>query len=351
MEGWVEGPFSLANLALPLPARRRAKIAINVRAANGRRIGRLYGAPHHTRPWPHDWLYSYPSFRTKTWSDAPLPVSLSVNRESRHETLLHFRVALGLEGGPSQVYFNFNLDVVRLPLHTSLAMCFSRDDMALLTRITVPEFFPVLWTFKDASTGPSMQVPLGGRAAHRRLQRRPGPDASGALHAEFRQVWTCLRHWFPNIREINLERYDACNRSGASVRRLRHAAFNPRNPATLLHYMDYGCNSCHYLTQFIVWWFRPIAKDWDQFPLVDYVLDHLNIVRAVWRQDRVSIGTVRVPPGTGGRVYEDVVVRFWTISRSGQPRREPDYRLRCVARSLEGFFGVMSYADWPVCRI
>ena len=97
--------------------------------------------------------------------------------------------------------------------------------------------------------------------------------------------------------------------------------------------------------------FRPIGNNWDQFPWIDYVLDHCNIVTAGWRQDRVSIGTVRVPSTAGGGAYEDVVVTFWTISRSGGRGREPDFRLRCVARSLERFFGTSSSYDYPVYAV
>ena len=103
--------------------------------------------------------------------------------------------------------------------------------------------------------------------------------------------------------------------------------------------------------QGIVQRFRPIARDWRQFPWIEYVLDSYDIVTVVWIQDQVSIGTVRVPPRTGGGAYEDVVVTFWTIRKRGGERREPDLRLRCVARSLERFFGISSSYDYPVYSV
>lgn len=346
LEGWTEGHLALGYVDWSIPYVE--SLALWTRAANARRIRSQYGVPVPP-PTIHDWLFSGPSFRTKTWSDAPLPVSLSVNRESRHETQLHFRVALGMERGHSRVYFNFDLDTLRLPLHTPLAMCFGREDLALLTRITVPELAPMLSPFARV-TGPWDEVML--RPSAKDVKKAPRPEASGALHDEFRLVWTYLRRWFPNVREIGLERHDACNRWGTSGWRRSNLPHAENNRISISpQEMDRHCHSCRNLAKGIMRRFHRIGRIWGELPWVEYVLDHYNIVGAVWRQDRVSIGTVRVPPRAGGRVYEDVVVTFWTTRKSGGVKREPDLRLRCVARSLERFFGISSSYDYPVYSI
>lgn len=53
-------------------------------------------------------------FNTITWSRSPQPTSLWVSAESRAETLRHYSLCFGLEGGDSQLYFNFRLDVLLL---------------------------------------------------------------------------------------------------------------------------------------------------------------------------------------------------------------------------------------------
>src|SRR3569833_1630167 len=47
---------------------------------------------------------------TLTTSRAAPPTTLFVSRESRRETLRHYRLAFDLPGNTNQVYFNFDLD-------------------------------------------------------------------------------------------------------------------------------------------------------------------------------------------------------------------------------------------------
>lgn len=73
---------------------------------------------------------------TKSW--APLPISLWVNHESRVETLRHYEIAWGLDGGESRVYFNFDKDILQLDgLEEDIFCTFHRHDLIRLERAMV----------------------------------------------------------------------------------------------------------------------------------------------------------------------------------------------------------------------
>lgn len=98
-----------------------------------------------------------PKILTITSSSSPLPVSLWTTSESREETLRHYTLCFGVEGGLTRVYFNFNLDTLYLnakdfptvPTHPTLAEIqlhqpyrFQQQDLNRLQNL-------MLWSTRD----------------------------------------------------------------------------------------------------------------------------------------------------------------------------------------------------------
>lgn len=125
---------------------------------------------------------NYAQFVTRTWSRTQLPVSLFVNFESRSETLRHFGVSWSLYGGFSHVYFNFDLDVLRLPLHGSLSLNFEKIDLERLRRISIPESVP---PFSHFINGPA---PSNENRVHDIRSLVPKAEGSTAVYAEFEHI-------------------------------------------------------------------------------------------------------------------------------------------------------------------
>ncbi|KAB5570706.1 hypothetical protein GE09DRAFT_716754 [Coniochaeta sp. 2T2.1] len=82
-------------------------------------------------------------------SSAPLPVTLSVSRESRFETLRHYRPMFGFAGRPGRVYFDPSVDVLyfgprgtglmRPPAQFRTVVALCEGDLKLVKRLAVDE--------------------------------------------------------------------------------------------------------------------------------------------------------------------------------------------------------------------
>ncbi|KAG6367406.1 hypothetical protein INS49_001595 [Diaporthe citri] len=77
---------------------------------------------------------------TVSTSTAPLPVTLWINQESRHETLRYYEIAFACpKNGSSQIYFNFRIDELEIRRHAgSLKSIISREELARLKALIVP---------------------------------------------------------------------------------------------------------------------------------------------------------------------------------------------------------------------
>ncbi len=71
-------------------------------------------------------LFVYPD-HTVTYAKDRLPVTLFINRESRSETLRHYRLAFRVVGGESRTYFNFALDTL-IVLNHDISLYFGLTD-------------------------------------------------------------------------------------------------------------------------------------------------------------------------------------------------------------------------------
>lgn len=146
---------------------------------------------------------------TKSW--APLPISLWVNHESRIETLRHYEIAWGLDGGESRVYFNFDKDILQLDgLDEEVFWTFHRHDLIRLQKAMVwlaqkdslVEYLmdEMHFSLNGLRTGPFEEQVL----AHNFLS-----EWTGAVNAD---VWTNklspdyqltgVKHRYPNLREV-----------------------------------------------------------------------------------------------------------------------------------------------------
>lgn len=75
---------------------------------------------------------------TTTFSWATTPTSLWVNHEAREETLRHFELCWGLDGGESRVWFNFDLDVLLVDgLEDHLMITYHQRDLVRLQRAMI----------------------------------------------------------------------------------------------------------------------------------------------------------------------------------------------------------------------
>ncbi|KAK8877283.1 hypothetical protein PGQ11_002229 [Apiospora arundinis] len=312
-------------------------------------------------------------FDTSTTSELEPPVSLFVNRESRHETLLHFQTAFALNGRDAKIYFNFSLDTLNLPLHHSLGMCFGINDLKKLTVITVPELFPAIPGF----------VPRIGPWDHTRssmiVNARVPPVADGTVASspEFDRAWQLLRWRFPNLREINLVPATDCKLHDSTLilKRTRPLDIlrNGSPEELALH-----CHSCRNLQCGANRRFPLIGLD---TPYLQRVFDALGLFgNPAYRPGKAVIGTVKA--NKKGQKDEDITVNFWRIQCAGEERRYafalPDpgfglagrpnarnvagdgearprnpanngllsYEIQCVAQSLERYLGPPTIADY-----
>ncbi|KAB5558023.1 hypothetical protein GE09DRAFT_96662 [Coniochaeta sp. 2T2.1] len=92
-------------------------------------------------------------------SSAPLPVTLSVSRESRFETLRRYRPMFGFAGRPGRVYFNPSVDVLyfgprgtglmRPPAQFRTVVALCEGDLKLVKRLAVDEAVLGLGVFPE----------------------------------------------------------------------------------------------------------------------------------------------------------------------------------------------------------
>ncbi|KAJ9155697.1 hypothetical protein NKR23_g2060 [Pleurostoma richardsiae] len=75
--------------------------------------------------------------KTITRSNVNPPASAWVNKESRGFTRRHYELCLGLDGGESRVYFNFDLDSLVLTDCTSPYILFQHGDLERLQRAAI----------------------------------------------------------------------------------------------------------------------------------------------------------------------------------------------------------------------
>lgn len=223
---------------------------------------------------------------TSTTSDSAPPASLFVNHESRHETLLHFQPAFSLDGGHTNVYFNFGLDTMKLSRHYSLGMCFGVNDLHKLRSITIPELSPHLPCFGHR-IGPNdysrSRMVLSALVP-------PVADGTIAYYPEFYAAWMLLRWHFPNLRVINLEPVSDCRLHDSTL------ALTPRGLAELIREATYHdvdkqvCFSCLNL-QLGSQRFPQIGLN---TPYLQQIFDASGIFGPpIYRQRRVIIGCVK----------------------------------------------------------
>ncbi|KAI1876015.1 uncharacterized protein JN550_001511 [Neoarthrinium moseri] len=282
---------------------------------------------------------------TRTWTDTQSPPSMYVCHESRSETLQYFEAGgLKLRQGISKVWVNLNLDNIRLSLHTPLHLAFTQETCARLVRISVPELAPTLSRFSrsighwDPEKRNSWAVPkVYGVETH---------------DADFRYVWSLLRWKFPNLREINLERFTECNRY-ESTKTLRQN--QPLDLENLSHTnlaareANLHCHSCMNIQHTIKNRFTSIGQTayWDHLTSaedLERVYDAHCIMRPMYKKERIVIGAVKAA-GTQKK-DEEVVVNYWAtrckergaLGHPGFIEKEP-LRREIVARSLEMYLG------------
>ncbi|KAI1140749.1 hypothetical protein F5Y05DRAFT_284939 [Hypoxylon sp. FL0543] len=253
--------------------------------------------------------YSKEDLMTITNSMVKSPSSLWVNRESRAETLRHFKLALGtpdgcpnikamgnplsnVVGGLTNTYFNFNLDILVFTLHSPLSAAFSKADLSQLRRVSIPERAPVLPDFikspREALFIPELEIEL--------------ENEQHETTYEFRRVWRILRKFFPALREIRLEPFYSCQR------------YHSPKVHSSSRLPDYHCTSCSFIQKSLDRWFPRLHTDRfsTSYPQqdLDRMLDHHNIMRPLFKEEKLVIGTV---PGEGRGKGEDVTVTFRAI--------------------------------------
>ncbi|KAI0124694.1 hypothetical protein BJ170DRAFT_597551 [Xylariales sp. AK1849] len=294
------------------------------------------------------------SFITSTWTDSQPPITLFVNQESRHETLRYFEHgALNLIWGESRVWINFDLDVVHLPIHSPLHMAFTKDTLARLVRVAVPELAPALQQFAI----------YNGRWDAEQCQWKYVPPSRGlsALYHDFDRVWRLLRWRFPNLREIDLGHFHACGKYNSTK------WLGLRSPLDLkggtgfsAKQVDQHCHSCFNLQARVRTGFPVIGlPNVNQDPQQDLarILDSHDIMEPIYYRKQLVIGTVKSE--RKGEGIEDVTVNYWSIdcqSRENDsfamhhPRQQTGcsatIERRIVAKTLERYLGCPSKHDY-----
>ncbi|KAI7785816.1 hypothetical protein LA080_005933 [Diaporthe eres] len=107
---------------------------------------------------------------TVSTSTAPLPVTLWINEESRHETLRYYEIAFACpRNGSSEIYFNFQIDELEIRRHGSLKSIISREELARVKALIVPA------GYKEARSASNTIDKLNNMAT-------PINDLDGKLH-------------------------------------------------------------------------------------------------------------------------------------------------------------------------
>lgn len=115
-----------------------------------------------------------------------VPITLWIDRESRAETLKHYRPAFALRGGATRVYFNFALDTLRIPVHGKLWRLVQRRDLQDLVRLRM------VGTADDPSGSRSRSLNPTAATVHNPAEP---PAAMGSL----------LRALCPRLRHVTVE--------------------------------------------------------------------------------------------------------------------------------------------------
>ncbi|KAI6408007.1 hypothetical protein MCOR20_005611 [Pyricularia oryzae] len=154
-----------------------------------------------------------------------VPITLWIDRESRAETLKHYRPAFALRGGATRVYFNFALDTLRIPVHGKLWRLVQRRDLQDLVRLRM------VGTADDPSGSRSRSLNPTAATTHNPAEP---PAAMGSL----------LRALCPRLRHVTVEPAWGCARNNLAWRRHEmddnFVIFNWREIGEL----QVGCSSC-----------------------------------------------------------------------------------------------------------
>ncbi|KAI1212694.1 uncharacterized protein F4807DRAFT_346276 [Annulohypoxylon truncatum] len=347
---------------------RRISLVADARQEGQRDTDLIIFALHHShvtrKHWDirehesNDCLYSQgpyaqvaPKIVTHTRSTTRPPVSLWVNRESRDETLMRFKLSLTLpvlcpynqiRDKPSElsnirtfVYFNFDLDRLVFPLHSPLSTAFSQLDLSRLRRISIPEWGPAL-PFFTKRIGPNDHMP-------RHLLPKIDDEDQVVRYDEFKYVWRLLRKWFPSLREIHLDKFTECERYQTTSRR-QEGTYSDLYLTRGTPNCDFCSNSQSAITRFF-----PRLGRKDQYGPqhdIDCILEGHGIIQPVFKKRTLTIGRVK---GERGKLYEKVTVTFWAIHDDDNHSNVVDLRERgrdwasvrrqVVARTLERALG------------
>lgn len=271
---------------------------------------------------------------TYSYSFTRPPISLSINWESRHETLRYFQVAFALAGGHSAIYFNFDLDTLLFPLHYPLSTALSMADLRRLVRISIPSMVPPVgafthWTAHWAEPSDEFLLP------------RLGVINGVVCYEEFKNVWILLRVWFPALREIRLSRFHEC-------KRYESTRTYPMAPP-----LDFYCSCCFRIQHAIRDRFRGALYS-NLHQEVACILRQHNMREPFFREETLVIG--RVPSGSLSGEDEDVTVTFEAFRDAKEntyPPIQNDSRTRrqCVARTLIHALRPPMHRDSMVCII
>ncbi len=166
------------------------------------------------------WKAACPNATTnRTFTKSKMPVSLLVNRESRSETQLHYKLAFKLPQGESRVYFNFALDVpIVLQDDLPIWRLETGGDFAGLHNLVILKdreqsgmpwlSFPILGTSSDTQAQSSMT----SRQSHWRVVDLIVLICPGIKHLDIASSQTFTpdeRHWAFCSAGLALRRIDS----------------------------------------------------------------------------------------------------------------------------------------------
>ncbi|OTB03951.1 hypothetical protein M426DRAFT_262645 [Hypoxylon sp. CI-4A] len=248
------------------------------------------------------------------------PMSLWVNKESRHETLLHFENSFHMPhyypfmnpiyhclAGHSFVFFNFDLDTLVYPIHSPLSTSFSQQCLSKVVRIVIPESWPNVRCFGAIINGPQ-RVNILNRA----LQAAGNRDKK-ACHKEFNTAWRFLRRWFPSLREITLAPWHTCRHYEHSMKLpfLNNTSQinNPtKEAADGSHMWDKYCSACK-TTQYMITGYlnHLVGRNHSRRVDLHRLFARYHFVNPISKQETMVIGRV---PGEKEGQEEDVTVTF-----------------------------------------
>ncbi|KAI5921859.1 hypothetical protein F4810DRAFT_676220 [Camillea tinctor] len=281
------------------------------------------------------------------------PVSLWVNQESRRETLQKYSLAFRLAGGRSTIYFNFERDMLYFSLHSPLSAAFLQKDLSQLTRISIPELGPMVYSFAQRMEPWFLELT--------ELPRRDADD-DRYTYPEFKEVWILLRRWFPALREITVQPFYECdcynvtriNNYGLPIRVEAHEMFDIPD-------FDDFCYSCFNIQDTVDHSYPPLDTSHRSIRNdINRIMDFEGISHPVHVEEILVIGNA--PPTKRGQKDEDVVVRYYSV-HDGEPdtyvpsteeEEVVDWELvkrQMVAKTLQRAFGRPDVYDQVVLRM